>query len=837
MINLRILVPEATVNYITNPQFRYSTTGWTTVGATLTRSLDFARFGIASGKVVTSGAALQEGVYFRVNSLAGISDSITVSGYLRGNSGNEKIRLRLQDDPTGQEWVSEVVELRTDRWKRVEVTGRCTGSNDIRLKVETADIIARAYTFYVDRAQMERKPYSTSYCDGDQPGCAWSIVSNGSNSVRTADTREGGRWIPLAGPCRPDNDIYVTVLGGFGEPPVQNNIQPWSLSPGSYFQNQKILDRVVTMNFTVKKEMLRENGLNLRSLHEMRQQLVDLFKTDKTLNDEAFWFEYSETNSDKPLYMRFRYEAGLEGSWDVRNGWFNTFSLRLLAVEPMWVEDTYEVKQLTIKQPYNFSPTYSNLFAKILGEWQPIKNSAGTNVYAVGGDTGQVNAIAIGPDGTVYFGGNFTSVGFRIAKWDGTTITELGGGGANNIIYGLAVGADGSVYAVGDFTTIGGVACTRVAKYNPTTNTWSAMGTGLNGTGRTVCVGNNGQVYVGGDFTSAGGVTCQRVARWDGLQWRTVGATSGVNNSVYTIVKGIDERTLYMGGLFTASNGGSVTYNFVCQIDTYTNLLSQMGNGIDGGIGGAVTALAVDRSGTVYAGGSFGVSLCSVMRWSGGALWSKLGAGLYSTSGTITFSMAIGINGELLCAGGFDFISSATGARALKAFAKYYGDTWNPIELGQGTIVSTSFGVSIAQHPNGSIFVGMTGNIGTNVPKINTINNPGSASVFPKMYIAGPGTLKYISNIKTGQEIFLELPISSGEEVFIDFAKGTIQSTTRGNLLFSLFAGSEIRSIYLLPGDNQISVLMTNDVSASMQIGFQPQDWSADAIVDAEALQ
>src|SRR5688500_3244845 len=92
MASLRILVPEGTTNYIKNPAARYDTTGWSQSGSTLTRSLDRARFGIASYKLVTNGSALNEGLYYRVSALAGIGDPVTVSAYVRGAG---KVRIRV----------------------------------------------------------------------------------------------------------------------------------------------------------------------------------------------------------------------------------------------------------------------------------------------------------------------------------------------------------------------------------------------------------------------------------------------------------------------------------------------------------------------------------------------------------------------------------------------------------------------------------------------------------------------------------------------------------------------------------------------------------------------
>lgn len=854
MINLRVLVPEATENYIQNPQFRYATTGWTTVGATLTRTLDYARFGIASGKVVTNGAALGEGIYYRVSNLSGISDVITVSVYLRGNVGDEKVRLRLQDDPTGFEWTTTVVELRTDRWIRVEVTGRCTGGNDIRLKVETADNVARAYTFYVDGAQMERKAYSTTYCDGDQsPNCCrWNLTAHASNSTRTADSRDGGRWIPLAGPCRPNNNIYVTVLGGFGDPPVQNNIQSWATAPGSFFQSQKILDRVVTLNFTVKNEKMhakRLTELSMSGLHNLRQQLVDLFKTNKTLNDEAFWFEYSDTDSDKPLYIRMRYEAGLEGSWDVRNGWFNTFAVRLISVDPLWTEDTQEVAQTGASVTYN-SATDMGIWGRINMEWSKVQSSAGITL------SGGVLALAQAPDGTVYAGGLFTNNGLtRVAKWNGSQWTVMGNNGANGTVRGLSVAADGTVYAVGDFTVIGGVACNRVAKYNPVTDTWSALSSGLNGSGSCVLCAPNGQVYIGGSFSTAGGTAMNYgITRWDGLQFRTVGNAffNSTTGAVAGIANGNDGKNIYIVGDFLQNSDGTAQGG-VGRIDLSTNLIYPVGYGFNSG----AQCVAVGLDGTIYAGGAFTTGgsffftgvvdtanrLRGIAKYVGGQNWLPMGAGFdqdASMGGAAaqTYCLAVGKNGEIYAGGNW----TTTGGKYLFKIAKWYSETWNPLSLiTQPNTTNANIITALLQHTNGDLYVGEYANSGTPyvavIPKTTTINNPGTASVWPILYIAGPGTLRYIANLKTGQEIFTNLPVFSGEEVFIDFARGKIYSTARGDLLYTILPGSEIRLINLLPGQNKFAVLITNDVGAVTQLGFVPCDWSADAVVNAKDLE
>ena len=66
----------------------------------------------------------------------------------------------------------------------------------------------------------------------------------------------------------------------------------------------------------------------------------------------------------------------------------------------------------------------------------------------------------------------------------------------------------------GEFSFAASTSATRLAAYDPTTGTWSAFGTGMNGTVRALAVRPNGNLVAGGDFVTAGGVTVNRVAEW-----------------------------------------------------------------------------------------------------------------------------------------------------------------------------------------------------------------------------------------------------------------------------------------------------------------------------------
>ena len=846
-MNLRILVPEATTNYITNPSMKFGTTGWSVTPGTvtLTRSFDQARFGFSSMFVSIEDNQALQGTYYRISSLSGIKSPVTASVYIRGGSTSDpisprprppRLRLRLIDNPTGKEWYSKTVIPSQNRWTRLSISGFSTGSDDIRMYVEAVDspyvgTLTGAFVFYLDGAQLELKPYATTYCDGDQPGCKWNLIAHDSISTRDGFTRAGGKWVPLAGPCRPNNDIYVTVLGGFGMAPMVNNIQPWANAPGSFFQNVKVLDRVVTLSFNAKHENFRLLGApKLDHLYELRQQLIDIIKPDRTAGGEAFLFEYDD--GERPLYMRFRYEAGLEGEWDVRNEWVNSFPLRLLAVDPFWVEDNQNVADLDFSETISNGATEKNAYQRVNGIWSSMPTPSTQYLNDV------VSCMAIGPKGEVYAGGAFSGTfGYAsIAKWDGVQWNPLSNGLANGAVNGIAVAPDGTLYAVGFFTSIGGVAANRVAKYNPVTNTWSALSTGLNDVGRAVCVAPNGQVYIGGDFTTAGGVTTNRITRWDGTQFRTVGAPTGLNNSVRVIVNAGDGQTLYIGGDFTATGSGTSTFRRIASVDLTTNLISVsiFGNGFNN----SVYALAVGRDGTLYAAGAFtaeglapsGARLRIASVFGGNT--HQLGDGF---ADGIVYGLSFAPDGSLYAVGTF----TLSGTLPLAKIAKWEKGKFLPVDFIPNKISTTSAPIlyTVVAHPNGNIYTGGDAIYGASyISGITSVTNEGTAEVQPTVYVSGPGILRFLENWTTKKRVYFNLTLLSGEEVFIDFAKASITSNMRGNLTRYVLNGSDFKSFSLIPGSNQIAAFMTDDVNGTMKITYTPVHWSADAVIEAEEL-
>ncbi len=307
--------------------------------------------------------------------------------------------------------------------------------------------------------------------------------------------------------------------------------------------------------------------------------------------------------------------------------------------------------------------------------WASQFNPRGTNE----------DIFALAVSGTdIYVGGAFVAAGNQaanfVAKFNTTTGTwsVLGSGtqnGVNGQVNSLAVlGTD--VYVGGFFTTAGGVSASRIAKFDTTTNTWSALGSGVSG-GSSITVnalaviGND--LYVGGQFTTAGGGAASNIARWNLATSTWSAVTSGVNNG--TLFPGVralavSGTDLYVGGGFSVAGG--VTANNVAKWNgsSWSALVSSSNNGVSD------TAFALAVSGTdVYIGGRFlGPVGTFIVKWDG-SNWSALPG--YPSS-DIT---AVRVIGSDVYAGG-------TGGSFDPHLAKWNGSTWSA--LGSGIVTGTT---------------------------------------------------------------------------------------------------------------------------------------------------
>ena len=244
-----------------------------------------------------------------------------------------------------------------------------------------------------------------------------------------------------------------------------------------------------------------------------------------------------------------------------------------------------------------------------------------------------VEDLAVFDDGS---GPNLYAGGYGLAKWDGTNwLSPVGG--PINFVRVLAVGDDGTgpaLYAGGLFGSVGGTLANNIARWDGTT--WSQLGSGVTGTMVGAITGfddgSGPAIFVGGSFWSAGGSPANNIAKWDGSSWSPLGP--GISLGTAPLVLCVfDDGTgpaLYAGGHFTLVGG--IQVNSIAKWDGST--WSALGGGVmlTAGLHGAVTGLSVFDDGTgpaLYAMGGFqfagGVPVQGIAKWDGSS-WSAAGS-------------------------------------------------------------------------------------------------------------------------------------------------------------------------------------------------------------------
>lgn len=285
--------------------------------------------------------------------------------------------------------------------------------------------------------------------------------------------------------------------------------------------------------------------------------------------------------------------------------------------------------------------------------------------------------------------------------------------GCNGVVHAVAAGAGGEVYFGGLFTSCGGVAAKNIARFDPASGAWSALGSGGgNGLGDRVrelaMVG--GDLYAGGDFTEANtgdAIAANHIARWDGTAWSALGSSggNGVDDKVLTMI-GLGGN-LYVGGNFIAANvGAPITVNRIARWDGTS--WSALGSG--GGVGAASNVFALAAAGSdLYVGGAFvqvnvgaPVAASFLARWDG-AGWSAVGSGGGNGTGNVVAALAW--DGSALYVGGsFTQVNSGPSPVPANRVARWDGASWSALGSSGGNGVNST--VTMLELLGGSLYVG-----------------------------------------------------------------------------------------------------------------------------------
>ncbi|MCB9898891.1 MAG: hypothetical protein H6825_12880 [Planctomycetes bacterium] len=361
----------------------------------------------------------------------------------------------------------------------------------------------------------------------------------------------------------------------------------------------------------------------------------------------------------------------------------------------------------------------AGLFTKVGGELvYNILRWDGSTVTDVGGgldDTpswGFATSLAVFDDGSgpqLYAGGRFNRAGGQpidgIARWDGTSWTDVEISIDDSYVTALAVWDDGSgekLYMGNNSNVDGGyLRCWDGV-------TWSVLGGDLNGFVADLLVHDDGlgeKLWVAGGFSQAGGMPVDGVATWDGTQWAAVGTPGeGPDGQVgsMTVVDLGSGPELILAGDFGSPGPGVVRWDGTSWIAMPDP-------------GGSVRDVAAWDSGAgkgaeLYLGGRFGdwqndPTTNVLSRWTGSAWEAVPGLGASGNGGDVSAQSIMPIefdNGaELLVSGSFlattpgdSHLARLTSCEVPSAWtdlgSALAGVSGDPLLVGLGTLASGS---------------------------------------------------------------------------------------------------------------------------------------------------
>lgn len=771
-----IIVPEATVNLVTNPSVEYATTGYTAVGGSIARAATSARKG-GFGLAVTPTTGTTDGVYYGVIALTS-GTTYTVSVYFKGAAG---VPYKLSFANTSATLKGTATTFTGDgEWHRYEQTWQADASADHRVYITKASGASEA-VFSVDGLQVEAKAYSTSYCDGDVDDCEWSGSRHASTSSRTAQNRSGGRKYNLS-------TYGITVMGmqGVGMPPILLKDQGQALLPGRRYAGQKIGPRTFVLTADVE-------GATWYGMHQYRQSLIDVIAANVVYPDQPFWLVYSGADATREMLIKVRYAGGLETGQI--NGFTEVLGLRFTAHDPFWYEDAWESSNPTAGIAVSDA---DYVIKQIDGVWSNISTAF----------DGNVRCFAKAANGNIYIGGEWAAdvstagdgYGIGIIEYNPTTgaLTSIDGGlDGNKNVFDMAVAPNGDLYIVGDFTNAGGVAAADYcAYYDLSADSWTAMGTGLGGVGTKIAIGLDGSIYIVGLFIDLTDANGDYITKWTGSAFVSLG--TGLDDAPNAIAIH-PNGDLYVAGEFVTDGGVSTTLNGIARWDgSAWNALS---TGLADSVAYNGLGVAIDRAGYVYVTGTFdsagGVTAANIARWNGKA-FEALGSGLGDTG----HALAISDDGLLYVSGAF----TTAGGLTVDRLAIWNGSTWTvpPIDLPGSP---TAYAILLDKK---DIYLGYSTAGTANGSAVSTATNTGSANAYPVYRIkreggtsAGPRLLR---NLTTGKTVYFDYDLLDGEELMIDFRPGrrVVTSSFFGRVTGAILRGSQVSEFYLQPGANSI---------------------------------
>jgi len=815
MSDWKIIVPEATTNELLNPSFEVNITdGWANVdtgaGAVFARDTARARFGVASAQITAGNAvAYLEATLFSLPN----NSTVYAQAYVYTDGGAGDAALRIQDSTTPADRGT-VANTVVNGWELLQVSWTNTTGGAVNINIQIRNTAADSVTnVWCDaiQAEIDTTTYTT-YCDGDQPGCEWNGLPHNSSSQRSGVSRAGG----LIRDLQNNYNFEVGGLIGTGMAPLDLAIDQYAILPGGQLNSIKVLSSMFTLTGIIR-------GASILNLHANRQALLNVLKPDAVPETaegaQPVILRYTGAAVDKEISVH--YVTGLEANIVAEmECWEPDFAIRFTAPNPFWSEIGESARILDTEDTATFRIVAGRLRAT--GQWDDLgpPNVAGTYTF--------VNDIVVGPDGLVYFGGDFENfnnipAADYIVSYDPQTGTWAALDiGLNDIVHALAFGPDGMLYIGGEFTAAGGDGqadyfCTWDGAVFNNLGDPDVGGAVINRV-FDITLGHNGDIYVGGDFDDwANAAGADNIVVWDLSAGAWVAVAGGCNDDVYAI-KLAPNGDMYIGGLFT--DYGGANGDRIVRYDGAAIYPLSTGLGAD-----YVAAIAISDDGTVYLAHIVG-GVSHVYEWNGVA-FTSLGA----LAGGIPVGAMLMSPDDILYVGG----TFATLGRV-----KWNGSSWSALDTDIPTagssIYAFAFGPIDPVVPvNFDIWLGFNTTVARDFAGSTIVANDGTRTVFPLLVISRIGgtsaAIEQVRNETTGKELLFDYDLLIGETLTIDLrpTRKSIMSNFFGPRPDAIYALSDFGTWSLLPGNNQVTCFV-DVVGADIEAYLLWKDtyWSSD---------
>lgn len=186
--SIQIDLSPTRVNLVTNPTFEVDTTGWSPSRATLARTTDDSKFGVASIRVTPSDYYPQAYTILPVEA----GETYTATAYvLAEHAADSDYDIYITTRNATATWLSQFYGPTTiassgDGWVRLQCTFTADADAvDVVLRVREASAAVRAAsdTFLVDAVMLEKTPIVRGYFDGGSaPAAIWQGAAHNSPS-------------------------------------------------------------------------------------------------------------------------------------------------------------------------------------------------------------------------------------------------------------------------------------------------------------------------------------------------------------------------------------------------------------------------------------------------------------------------------------------------------------------------------------------------------------------------------------------------------------------------------------------------------------------------------